>query len=232
MVTKNKLIFDILNIVRGGLQSDDEPFSENQVSFWIDNTRALLVRRDLEKSRTINPDIVQTICAEVIEVDGSECGCVQAGCTILRIKDKLPKTIELYTRNLILRVGPVVVGSTPFSFISYNQAQFSGNNKWTKRITKTFLHNGYIYIIGSNPQLSLLTHITIDAVFEYPEEASSYSDCNDAPCYTNDSIYPISSWMIETLKEMIIKTNFQIGLSTSTDKSNNANHDVQQNVPT
>ena len=88
-----------------------------------------------------------------------------------------------------------------------------------------------IYIIGSNPQLSLLTHITIDAVFEYPEEASSYSDCNDEPCYTNDSNYPISSWMIETLKEMIIKSNLQIGLSTPTDKSNNANHDVQQNIP-
>jgi hypothetical protein len=231
MVTKNKLIFDILNIARGGQQSDDEPFSEEQVSFWIDNTRNLLIRRDLEKSRTINPDLVQTICAEVIEVDGSECGCVIADCTIFRIKDRLPTTVELYTKNLILRVGPVIVGSTPFSIISYNQAPFAGNNKWTKKITKTFLHNGYIYLIVNNINQSLLTHITIDAIFEYPEEASKYSDCNDEPCYTNDSRYPISGWMIEPLKDMIMKNDLKIGLAAPSDKSNNADHDVQQNIP-
>jgi hypothetical protein len=231
MVTKNKLIFDILNIVRGGVQSDDEPISENQVSFWIDNTRAKLIRQDLEKHRSVNPELIQVICDEVIEVDGSECGCVTAGCTILRSKNKIPSTIELYHKNLLMRVGPVTVGSTPFSLITHQQAQFSGNNKYTRHITKAFFHNGYIYIIGDSDKLALLEHISIHGVFEYPEEASSFSTCGDEPCYTNDSPYPISAHMIETLKEMIITTNIKVIVSSSTDKSNNANHDVQPNNP-
>jgi hypothetical protein len=56
MVTKRKLTYDILNIIRGGKQSDDENISHRQIGFWVDNTRALLIRRDLEKNRSINQD--------------------------------------------------------------------------------------------------------------------------------------------------------------------------------
>ena len=232
MVTKRKLTYDILNIIRGGKQSDDENISHRQVGFWIDNTRALLIKRDLDKGRTINPDLVQTICAEVIQVDGAECGCLTAGCTILRTKDKIPTSLEVHSKNMIMRVGPAVVGSTPFSFISYQKAQFSGNNKYTKNITKAFLHNGYIYLIGTSNTLSFLKYISIDLVFEYPEEAANYSLCDtdSSPCYTDDSRYPIAAWMIEPLKEMVFNLNVKLAASSPTDNSGNADHDVEPNI--
>lgn len=228
MITKRQLTYDILNSIRGGKQSDDENISHRQVGFWVDNTRALLIRRDLEKNRSVNPDLIQTICADVITVDGAECGCLTAGCTILRTRDKIPNALETYNKNLIMRVGPAVVGATPFSFISYERAQFANNNKYTKGITKAFLHNGYIYIIGTSPTLPFLAHIAIDIVMESPEEAGNYTNCsNGEPCYTIDSRYPIAAWMVEPLKEMIFNLNIKIAATSPTDNTGNAEHDVQ-----
>lgn len=232
MVTKRKLTYDIINTIRGGKQSDDENISHRQVGFWIDNTRSLLIRRDLEKGRSVNPDLIQTICSEVIEVDAAECGCLTAGCTILRTKEKIPTALEVHNKNMIMRVGPAVVGSTPFSFISYERAQFSGNNKYTKHITKAFLHNGYIYLIGDSSKLKFLKYIAIDLVMEYPEEAANFQFCDtNEPCYTVDSTYPISAWMIEPLKEMIFNLNVRLAASAPTDNQGNADHDVEPNVP-
>lgn len=232
MITKRKLTYDILNTIRGGKQSDDENISHRQVGFWVDNTRALLIRRDYEKGRTVNPDIIQTICSEVIEVDAAECGCLTAGCTILRTKEKIPSSIEVHSKNLIMRVGPAVVGSTPFSFISYSRAQFAGSNKYTKAIVKAFLHNGYIYLIGTPDKLKFLKYISISLVMEFPEEAANFflCDTDNTPCYTEDSDYPISAWMVEPLKEMIFNLNVRLAASAPTDNSGNAEHDVEPNT--
>lgn len=232
MVTKRKLTYDILNTIRGGKQSDDDNISHRQIGFWVDNTRALLIRRDLEKGRTVNPDLVQTICEEVIEVDAAECPCLTAGCTVFRTKNKIPNALEIYSKNLIMRVGPAVVGSTPFSFISYERAQYANSNKYTKHIIKAFLHNGYIYLIGETSKLTLLKHISIDLVLEYPEEAANYSSCSTGkPCYTEDSKYPIAAWMIEPLKEMVFNLNVKIAATSPSDNNNNAQHDVEPNTP-
>lgn len=232
MITKRKLTYDILNTIRGGKQSDDENISHRQVGFWVDNTRALLIRRDYEKGRSVNPDLVQTICSEVIQVDAAECGCLTAGCTVYRTKEKIPNALEVHNKNLIMRVGPAVVGSTPFSFITYERAQFANNNKYTKHIIKAFYHNGYIYLIGENNKLKFLTHIAIDLVMENPEDAANFVNCTTGEaCYTDDSKYPISAWMVEPLKEMIFNLNVKIAASSPTDNSGNAEHDVEPNIP-
>lgn len=232
MVTKRKLTYDILNTIRGGKQSDDENISHRQVGFWVDNTRALLIRRDLEKGRSVNPDLVQTICSEVVQVDAAECPCLTAGCTVYRSKEKLPNALETYNKNLIMRVGPAVVGSTPFSFISYERAQFANNNKYTKHVIKAFLHNGYIYLIGEDSKLKFLKYISVDLVMEYPEEAADYTHCETGEaCYTDDSKYPISAWMIEPLKEMVYNLNVKLAASAPTDNRGNAEHDVEPNTP-
>jgi len=231
MVTKNHLVFDILNTVRGGKQSDDENISLRQVGFWVDNTRSLLIRRDLEKNRSVNPDLVQTLgCLEVVPVDASECNCYAAGCTILRTVKKIPNTIELHNKNLITRVGPAIVGSTPFSFIPYSRAQFAGNNRFTKHIPKAFLHNEYIYIIADSDVVNTIELISLDGVFQYPEEVAEFCTCEGEPCYTEDTLYPVSAWMIEPLKEMIFNTNIRLAAQAPTDDTGNADHDTQPNV--
>jgi len=230
MTTKNHLVFDLLNSARGGKQSDDENISLRQVGFWVDNTRALLIRRDLEKNRSINPDMIQTLgCVDVAPIDASECPCNPSGCTVLRTVQKIPNAIELHSKNLITRVGPALVGSIPFSLIPYSRAQFAGSNRYTRKFIKAFIHNGYVYLIGDNPTLITLEKIAIDGVFENPEELGEFSTCSGQPCYSDDDEYPISAWMIEPLKEMINKNNFRIAITAPTDTAGNATHDVSNN---
>lgn len=222
---------DLLNIVRGGLQSNSEQISEKQVSFWVDNTRVKLIRQDIDKRHSINPDLVQSLgCVEVELVDGSECGCKVTGCSVVKTKQQIPPTIETYYRNLITRVGPVQSTAVAYSFIPYEQAIWAGNNPYTSKIPKAFLHNGFMYVVGKRIQIKYLKYINIQGIFENPEDIASFQTCDGDACYTVNSKYPISASMIEDLKKMILDTNFRIAATAPTDKLGDGEHNVEQNT--
>ena len=232
MISKNHLIFDILNVYRSGKQSDDENISERQVGFWVNNTRALLVKRELDKENYVSPDLVQTIgCVEVELVDASECGCFEVGCKILRSKKPIPKLLENSSRTMLTRVGPIQIGSAPYALIPYERAQWVSSARY-QVVPKAFLHNGFIYIIPNNPKLNTMKVIAISGIFENPEDLEGFNKCEDGtggPCYSDDDIYPITNWMIEPLKDMIFKNNLRIEYQTPSDNLGNANHDIEPN---
>ena len=57
MATLNEIAYDLLSIVRPAL-SDDSDIDLRQIKFWIHNQRALFIRNELNRSRTIDADIV------------------------------------------------------------------------------------------------------------------------------------------------------------------------------
>lgn len=222
MATLNSIVYDLANTARGGVTSDDDSISLRQIKFWVQNTRAKLIKQDLDKRRSINPDLIQSLgCVAVSEVDGSECNCVVLGCKILRTTLPIPRPIELQQRNLLTRVGPILTTDKPFSLISYHRVPFIGNDRFTKKLTRAFQHNGYIYLINPNDK-PLLTKINVQGVFEDPTEAAAFSHCSGDACYTDDSQYPIASWMIEDLKAMVLNTDFRIAVSAATDTKGDA----------
>lgn len=229
MITKNKLVYDLVNILRGGIQSDDEIVSLRQVGFWVDNTRATLIRQDLEKKRSVSDNITQTLgCVAVQLVDASACPCnIQAGCTVMRTVERIPSTIELYNRNLITRVGPSVIGQRAYTIISYQRASTFGNGKYNKKEVGVFLHDGYLYFINLEADTS---YVSIEGVFEDPSEVSSFFSCDGEPCYTDDSRYPISANMVELLKEKILATNIRFISQGLPDSNGNSDSKVQPNT--
>ena len=230
MATLNELVYDLTNLIRSGRISDDEPLSPRLIEFWIQNTRSRLIRNDLEKKRSINPDLIQTLgCVPLSPVDASECGCTTVGCKVLRTDSQIPHAIELYQKNLITRVGPINTLEKPYTMISYHRVPFIGSDKFTKKLIRSVLHNGYIYLI-LNDKISRLSMVNIQGVFEDPTEAGQFNHCNGDACYTSDSTYPISSVMIEDMKKMIIDNNFKIAISAPTDNLGNASHEVESNV--
>lgn len=224
MVTKQHLIYDLLELARAGRGSDDESLTPELIGFWIDNTRAELIGQWVDKGRSINPDIIQTIpCLEIVQVDASECGCENTGCFIYRTKLQLPVTVESANGvNLITRVASIKIDSRAFSFIPYERALWSGGNKFTKNITRCFLKNRYIYIMSTS---YLGDKISVSLVANYPEDLSNYSSCTGELCYNKESYYPISGRMIETLKKKIQDTNFRIALQAKGDDINNATNE-------
>lgn len=228
-MTKAEIIFDILNTARAGSISNTEPLSEELVSFWIDNTRVRLIKNDLDKRRSINSDIVQTLCMELEQTDATTCPCLITGCTILRTKLELPNTIELNYRNLIISVGPVLLTAPRFSLIDYHRAIYYNPNSFSKNIPAVFLYNKRLHIVASSNKFDMLENISVETVLEKPEDAKLFA-CSGVPCYDNSSKYPLSAFMLEDLKAMIIQNNLKLALSAPTDKSGDLQHNLQPNT--
>jgi hypothetical protein len=227
----NELTFDLINLVRGGNTVSTEPISREQVKFWVINKRAQYIRNELNKSRSIDPYLIQDLgCVELVEVDRAECCSVEVGCTFLRTKHPIPSLVELHHKNLLTRVGPVDKISKPFDVIPYERVPYEFRNKFTRNSIKAFMmnNNGYLYLAirEGNNLAKLLDVINIQGVFENPRDVAKFSHCDGKPCYTDDSPFAIKRWMIESLKQDILKTNFNIITQAPTDGISDGKHGV------
>jgi len=226
MATLNEITYSTLETVKGsGRYSDDSQITIPHIEFIAINNRAFLIRNDQSKGRSLSDNIIQTLsCVPVTQIDVSLCPCrVSTDCTIMRTTNKIPRPLELHQKDLITKVSGVDVTSKGWSIISFSRASVAGTNKMTKDNTKVFFHNGYIYLL--NPPAGL-KYISIDMVAEDPREAAMVSNCAGEPCYTSDSRFPISNYMIPLLKEMILKElqiETQSPVDYKGDEKNNSN---------
>ena len=221
MLTLSQISFDLLNIMRGGVSSDDDLMSLRQIEYWIHNTRALLIQREFDKRRSISSNIVQDLgCIDVSKVDASVCCGVTVGCSVVRTDVKIPNPIETAQKDLITRVGSVSLTDRPYTFIPYQRAPYAGNGKYNGTELFAFLHDNYVYVMGKDSEK--FKKINIQGVFEDPTEIKTFKTCSGALCYTNESEYPISAKHIEVLKEMILKTNFKLIIQAPTDVTGDA----------
>ena len=72
-MTEATAVFGILGKIKPYL-SDDTDVSYREVAFELANQRALLIRNELNKNRTIDSDIIQDLgCVSMEPVDPAEC---------------------------------------------------------------------------------------------------------------------------------------------------------------
>ena len=75
MATIKEIVYDIKNIIRGGMQSDDEIISDRQIEFQVNSLRAQFIRQDINKKRSVSDNIKQLIhCMGLEVVSGTTCG--------------------------------------------------------------------------------------------------------------------------------------------------------------
>lgn len=228
MATFNQLKYDLLLLKNGGVLSDDDPLTLSQLGFWINNTRATLIRQDLNKKRSISDNIIQDLgCVPVIYVDAAQCCNLAIGCSVLRTVDKIPRPVEIDHKDLITRVGPNNVTSIEWLFVPYNRAQVARHGRYSKNMPKAFYHNGYIFVINPPDGIEF---INIQGVFEDPAAVKSFSTCSGTPCYSDDDEYPISAWMIEIMKTAIKNNNLSLFMIAPTDITGNSKFDPEQPV--
>ena len=86
-VSLDKIVYDLLLIIRGSNVSQSEPISTRQLEEWAHQYRAVLLRRDLDKNRMPNPDYIQEIPNLALSaVEGSEASTIGSDCYIFRRK--------------------------------------------------------------------------------------------------------------------------------------------------
>ena len=229
MATIKEIVYDLKNIIRGGLQSDDEMISDRQIEFQVDSLRAQFIRQDINKRRSISDNIKQVIhCLDVAPVSGTTCG-LSNDMNIMRYKKKITNPIETSHNDLITAIGPTGILSTNFHMIPYNRAPWAGNNRYTKRMTFAFLLDNFVYITG--PESDMLDTIKVEGVWQTPRDIEYYTKSDGTPCYDAETDeYPLSTSMLDLIKQNMIAINLQPLVQMPTDISNNAKSDVQPNA--
>ena len=229
MATIKEIVYDIKNIIRGGIQSDDDIISDRQIEFQIHSLRAQFIRQDINKRRSISDNIKQMIhCLDIQSVKGSTCG-LSDDINIMRSKEKIPNPIETSHSDLITTIGPTGILSTGFHIIPYNRAPWVGTNRYTKRMTFAFILDSFVYILG--PEVELIEHIKVEGVWQNPIDISNYKTSTGDPCYDKENDeYPLSTSMLGLIKENMLTQNMQPFISSFTDSSNNTKSDVQPNT--
>jgi len=232
--TLNELTYSVLNTVRSRTNIS-EPITNEIIQFHIKNVRAQLIKQDSNKGYTADSYIIQELpCETVILADRGEC-CEVTGCTIYRTENKIPSPIELHHKQLITRIGSIDKTQIGFDMIDYAQVPYINFSRFTKNRPKVFTinNNGYFYFIlpeGSN--LEGLQKVSIQGVFEDPMELmnSIYTTCAGDNCLGDDAPYPIKSWMVPTLIEMVVKIFIKPQSQALTDPNNNSKFDLEQTV--
>jgi len=229
MATIKEIVYDIKNLIRGGVQSDDEIISDRQIEFQINSIRAQLIRQDINKRRSISDNIKQVIPKVHVEsVSGTTCG-LHPDIKIVRSIRQIPNAIETSHNDLITAIGPTGILSVNFHTIPYNRAPWAGTNKYTKRMTFAFLLDNFVYIFG--PESEMLDHIKVEGVFQNPRELAEFTN-NATEDFVYDpekDPYPISISMLDTIKSMMITQNMKPFIETFTDQTNNATSDFNSN---
>ncbi len=221
-MTLNELAYDIMSNIEGTSRiSDDSELSIDQVYFKIHTTRAMLIRQDQSKGRSLSDNVMQTLpCLDVIKVDASECCGITSPCELYRTNLRLPRAIETYQKDLIVRVSGVDITGPSWNYLSLAHLPWAGISKWTKDSTKWFTKGGYVYIVNPPP----VTKISVTGVFEDPTDLTEYPSCSGTPCFSNDTDeYPISSYMVPGLKQLVLEDLMRMRSAPADDKGNEEN---------
>jgi len=228
-MTLNEFTYAILDKIQPYLSKDSE-ISLREIEAEIAFQRSLLIRNELNKKRTIDPNIIQDLgCLQLETVDSSLCCDVPSGCNILQTKDNIPRTIELHYMPAITRVGPVDRLDKQYSLITWERAPYIGQGKYTRNLSYAIYDNAKIYIITNNP---LLEYINVKGVFEDPKAAGKFKKCGtDLPCFSPDSEYPMNSWMFAYIEDIVINKfirQIQLPVDTQTDGVDTQNKNIQE----
>lgn len=225
-LTLNHIISDIRNIASSGSNPIEFRIEDEQIAFWVNQTRAMLISQAIQKLQDISDTWVQVIsCLEMEQVDDVDCCRVSSTCKIYRSIQQLPESIETFGDNFIIRVtlpsGEIISKSNVF------KSNYSKYNKYTSNKPEWFIKNGYLYIIHAD----ILQYVTVYLIAEDPSELSSFTSCDDLPCFTNDTDYPCSLKMASMITDIVLKTKVYPFLQLPTDNKNDASNSPESPLP-
>jgi hypothetical protein len=224
-MTLNELTYQVIEAVRPELH-DDDVLDLRYIKDLIHNQRALWIRNELNKDRDIPEEIIQDLgCVEIEAASTTECCDFSSECKVMRTVLKIPKPITLHHREAIERIGPTDFTKKSYSIKDYKEVVFFGNGKFNRNMIAAYYRNDRIYLYSKDATADLLEHINIRLVASDPTEAAKFNHCTGDPCYTDDSEYPLSDYMWNYMKEMIIK---QVLLKSqlANDTTNDANNTI------
>jgi len=223
MITANHLIYNIIGIATSGGLPSEFKISNEQVLFWINETRSQLISQALSKRDDINDSWIQYIpCVKLELADESECCEYPTGCSLLKSVKKLPSTIDTWKDNSIVSV--TTMDNKMISKSNTFRARYQSNNKFTSQAKSWYIKDDYLYVINDK----FMEVVNVAGLFETPSDLEAFETCSGEQCFTLDSPYPISLTLSTQLTDIIIKTKVAVFMNFPQDNSNDASSIVPQ----
>lgn len=225
-MTINDAIYELRLEIRRLNLYDDDKLDDRLLINWLHNQRSLWIRNEMNKPRSVDEQIIQTLGCVPLEVaDRSACPSNLTGYSILQTVSDIPKSIELNNGDGIIEVGPVDKIARPFSYVNLQRARFAGSGRWNKMIIYAFRYELKFLVIAKEMEtgsfLKYLRYLTIRGVFENPEDVAAFKHVDGTACYnTETDDYPMNRWMWNYIRDQIIQTNFDLLIAAPTDKVN------------
>ena len=231
-MTLKEIISELRLKIRANKLYDDDSIDDRLLKHWVNNQRALWIRNEVNKNRTIDDQIIQSACLELEVTDRGDYNSYTTSASVLKSKLALPKTIELSQSDGIIRVAPVDKMAWKFCYVPMERAKVGGNGKFNSKVIFAYRHNNYLYLSSntSNNYQKYVRYIMVYGLFEDPEELSKFAHVGGAACYSDSDEYPLNSWMWNYMKDQIMSSEFPLIVTAPTDKQNDASEQLTSSV--
>lgn len=232
MATLKQIADDLM--ITMSLNSDDSEVDIRSLYYWINLKRSVLIRQELEKNAFINPEFTQTIpCMELELADRNLsvcCNSLATSCLILKSKLSLPRTLPYKGRYGVISVDSPHILGKDIKLVTAKEFKTIGSGRHNSKDIFCTLIDKYLFIRSKSDvfQNIIGSTVRVKLVAEDPIELENYPNCNTDEsdiCFAEDKEYPIPSYMLNTLKQMVLKEDLNIVLSTPEDTNNNASSD-------
>ena len=217
------IIRDLVRIIRGSVEVQSETISDRQVEYWIHQYRALLIKQDIDKNKTPNPDYIQEIKGlHLSPVDITEISGKSIGKYVLKTDLQLPKTIDFNFKSGFTYIG--TSNGREIQYVPQSRSIWQQYKYYTNNDPVAYLKNRYLYISNGD----ILEYIDIRGIFEIPTEASQFvNPVTGTPSYdVNTDKYPIPTNILPVLKEMILKKELGIMTNQPSDVTNDSTNNL------
>lgn len=228
MATYNEIIYNLRNLYRGGLSSDDDPISDRQLLFIFNNQRAFLIHQKNEIGRYVNRKLIQDLgCVEMECVDAAECcEIVNSGSSILKSKKSLPAFLNKNGTPMITFVGTI---DKLISFQLSNRAQttWAKYNKFTSKSPKVFIGGTDDHLYGVNLPKGI-EFLAVQGVLNQPHKIEDFINCPKDICFSLDDEYPIGEELIPVVNDLVIQKDMRLLVTSKQDRVNDTKPEEEE----
>ena len=223
MATLNELAYNILNIARGGLSSDDDRLNIRQIKFWIKYYRTAVIKdeglkQSLRDVALLDPQLVQDLgCVKLEEVDKADCDTYHWGQKVKRAA--IPKLVDLPLDKSITFVG-LINKITPIILVSPDVAYFKAQQRFTGGMRRAYFIGEYLYV--TDPFNEDICHVNVRGIFDDPTTINYTNEDGTQVCYEDSSQYPMPMSYISKITTEIMQKELQMTVTATNDEINDS----------
>lgn len=207
--------------IRQSLPIDWIHLDDRMIIRLINQFRTVYIKNHYNQNRSFDRGLMQTINVLVYPVSQSTISYIPSSARILKSTQPIPKLIKISHRDLITNIRNANLLSEEFNYVTKDEAIYAGNGKVNMRDIFVFIdheNEDYLYVKlkRENPKIAMLTHVSIQGIFENPLDCIPLQYGTDYIDY-RDYEYPMTDTIWGYVKSLILQDGLKIIQSDSQD---------------